>query len=58
MTQDDREGLERLLEKTEKFTSEVFDWVSYLGRVDVLHMLYDLKDDIEQKLGKEQEIPL
>lgn len=44
------EGLQQLIADVDAFTGKVFDWVSFLGRVDFLHSLYEFKDDADQKL--------
>lgn len=48
--QENIEGLQMLLESIDRFTGEVFDWVSYLDRVDFLHAVYDFKTGVEKKL--------
>jgi len=50
LTPDDLDGLRDLQEKTDEFTQLIFDWVSSLNRVDVLHMLYDFKTSITEKI--------
>lgn len=48
---DDIEGLEKLQERVDQFTGNIFDWVSFLGRVDFLHATYDFKESIEAKIA-------
>lgn len=47
---DDIEGLQKLLAEVDGFTGKIFDWVSFLGRVDFLHAAYDFRNDIEAKI--------
>jgi hypothetical protein len=49
------EGLKKLITDIDAFTGQVFDWVSFLGRVDFLHTMYEFKNDAEEKL-KELEV--
>ena len=51
---DNIEGLERLLEKTEEFTQEAFDWVIFLGKASFLQELYDFKSLIEFRIKEEK----
>ena len=52
LTPDDIDGLRDLQEKTDAFTSLVFDWVAPLNRRDLLAMLYDFKSTIDESLEK------
>lgn len=53
--QDDIEGLEKLITDIDAFTGKIFDWVGFLNRVDVLHRMYDFKNDAEDKLKELKE---
>jgi hypothetical protein len=44
------EGLKKLITDIDEFTGQVFDWVSFLDRVDFLHTMYEFKNDAEDKL--------
>lgn len=46
----DIEGLQKLISDIEAFTGNIFDWVSFLGRVDFLHAVYEFKTNAETKL--------
>lgn len=50
MTQQEHDDLLELLNKTDNFISEVFDWVSTLQHQHILGHLYDLKNSIQEKL--------
>ena len=52
MTEVSPEDRERLLKAIDTFTSEIFDHVRYLGRVDMLHQVYAFRHDAEKAFAK------
>lgn len=50
LTTDDIDGLKELLEKTEEFTSDIFDWVAPLGHQSQLGQLYSFRQAIADKI--------
>jgi len=49
---DDIEGLQKLLADVDDFTGKIFDWVSFLGRVEFLHDAYAFRTAIEIKINQ------
>lgn len=41
------EEIAKLLEAIDRFTSEIFDCVGPLNRVDFLHQVYDFRQSVE-----------
>lgn len=48
-------GLLELQKKVDAFTSEIFDWVSTLGKVGFLHQCYEFKAAIEKYVDPKKE---
>lgn len=46
----DREALAALKNKTDRFISDVFDWVMTVNQPDLLGHLYDFKHNIDTAL--------
>lgn len=48
----DLDGLEKLLEKSNEFSSLIFDWIAPLNELSLLGRLYDFKATIEAKIAE------
>lgn len=51
LTKRDIEGLEKLLEQSDEYTSVIFDWVAPLDQRHLLGHLYDFKSKIEAQIA-------
>ena len=48
----DIKGLEDLLEQSEQFTQDIFDWVAPLNQRHMLGQMYDFRTAIESKIAQ------